>query len=986
MYKNIKNKERGFIALMSAVLVSALMIGFLFTTNRSGFNARFDALDSEFKHIASNLAESCVNQALLKLAQDYQYDPNNEAITIGDGTCYIVSTTPHATPPRAGNSTDITIIVKGNYKNTFSSFQTKVTVANPSLASFVPLPSCYIWTNTDSIVNGQSATLGWNSSNATSMKILAVNNHAYDLGTVTPTSGGTSIVTPTASETFIGIATNTVGSTQCTTPSGFLAPSIIIQPPATCADTVMMLDRTGSMSSADRGNEGSAAKGLLTLYKDAIPPGKVGVGRFGDNTDGGVEAELVPNSIGTIIGQLSNNFGDNDSSNDNDLYNAADIAIGSNSSVGTNIADAVTVGNNELESVRHDPTKAKVLILVSDGEASEPTGAIATSTNFLSPTSNTQNASGEFWNTPIDAYTDSGGAATESVSAIESDRHRFYNFNFPTIPSNATISGIEAKADVRTTTTSVVNGPIINIINSPNGTISPSQWANPDRAFTSNDSYSTNTTNGQQQGYSNFGFSIPSNATIQGIQVTTEAKIGGSSSVPTATLLPNGQGNYTNWNGDESDVDESGTIDCGSSDRIDSNNNGNRESVNINLSSVPDNSTITSVQIFTWDQGTPGATYKTFIRVNGNNTDSSTTLSTTSSSGCTQRSQTISTSFVKNASTDLEVGVLKVGNTEVRIGTIRAIVNYIPAATGSMGIALSSNNGGVWTSINRIVSLDSTESIDIPSGNNISDLWGRSWIPSDFNNGNFALRVQNNSTTGTTLFLDDVNVDVYYTVPVSGPVACQLGMSLSWDGDNNWTTSGSNPTKTQTLSGIETTYTLGGASGSSSDRWGRTWNAGDFVNSKFIARVHAIDPGSNCSDNAIEHLDWLQFKINYTLPSDPNVAATTAANNAKTNGVDIFTIHFGNTSGRNFLASLASGAADNDVGTSTTQASRDLENGDGDNFFVSPSSTDMTQIFYDIGVNVCPAAIAPLAPPTPPSPPPPPPPPPNITIGSWEEI
>jgi|GEM_PF-6157168 uncharacterized membrane protein len=150
----------------------------------------------------------------------------------------------------------------------------------------------------------------------------------------------------------------------------------------------------------------------------------------------------------------------------------------------------------------------------------------------------------------------------------------------------------------------------------------------------------------------------------------------------TGTLYPDGQGFYNQWNGDESDVDENGTPRCGESDgndNIASNHNGNRESVKINLSSIPNNSTVTSVRIYVTDRasGSIGGTYKTFVRVGSTNTDASYNLATTSFSGCTARDQIIDIpDFVKKNDTNLEIGVLKVGNTNVRIGTIRVVVSY----------------------------------------------------------------------------------------------------------------------------------------------------------------------------------------------------------------------------------------------------------------------------------------------------------------------
>ena len=74
------------------------------------------------------------------------------------------------------------------------------------------------------------------------------------------------------------------------------------------------------------------------------------------------------------------------------------------------------------------------------------------------------------------------------------------------------------------------------------------------------------------------------------------------------------------------------------------------------------------------------------------------------------------------------------------------------------------------------------------------------------------------------------------------------------------------------------------------------------------------DPGSNnqCTDDAINDLDWIQTKVYY----------------------------------------------------SSTTIDAAAENADGDNFYISPTSADLEEIFQNIGKAVCPALG------TPPSPPP----------------
>jgi fibro-slime domain-containing protein/LPXTG-motif cell wall-anchored protein len=92
----------------------------------------------------------------------------------------------------------------------------------------------------------------------------------------------------------------------------------------------------------------------------------------------------------------------------------------------------------------------------------------------------------------------------------------------------------------------------------------------------------------------------------------------------------------------------------------------------------------------------------------------------------------------------------------------------------------------------------------------------------------------------------------------SDPSGCQIGVDLSWDGGATWSNE-----KTQNLTGSEATGTLG----NSTDEWGtHDWQSTDFSNTNFRVRVHDIDPGINCNNDATTSLDWLRIKIYYTLP------------------------------------------------------------------------------------------------------------------------
>lgn len=83
-------KNYGYIALVSSIIISILVLGIALTISSAGYFSRFDILKNEFKERSFALAEACVDTALLKLAQNQSYN-GNENISIGNDQCSILS-------------------------------------------------------------------------------------------------------------------------------------------------------------------------------------------------------------------------------------------------------------------------------------------------------------------------------------------------------------------------------------------------------------------------------------------------------------------------------------------------------------------------------------------------------------------------------------------------------------------------------------------------------------------------------------------------------------------------------------------------------------------------------------------------------------------------------------------------------------------------------------------------------------------------------
>ena len=83
---NYQHRNRGFVALMSAVVVTAILMGLMASVGMASFYARFDAGGVENKRESTAYAESCINVALLALATSSDpthYSVFNQSVVIG---------------------------------------------------------------------------------------------------------------------------------------------------------------------------------------------------------------------------------------------------------------------------------------------------------------------------------------------------------------------------------------------------------------------------------------------------------------------------------------------------------------------------------------------------------------------------------------------------------------------------------------------------------------------------------------------------------------------------------------------------------------------------------------------------------------------------------------------------------------------------------------------------------------------------------------
>lgn len=97
-----KSSKKGFIALVSVILLSFVFITFAVSIGVSGFLGRSNQLETEYKEQSIASAEACVEKAIADLVAE---NPTTGTITFGSGafSCTVVSIT--ADTPSAGETT-----------------------------------------------------------------------------------------------------------------------------------------------------------------------------------------------------------------------------------------------------------------------------------------------------------------------------------------------------------------------------------------------------------------------------------------------------------------------------------------------------------------------------------------------------------------------------------------------------------------------------------------------------------------------------------------------------------------------------------------------------------------------------------------------------------------------------------------------------------------------------------------------------------------
>ncbi len=153
--------KRGFIALMSALVIAAVMLLIATGGSLAGFYTRVTSVDAESKERSFFLAESCVDQTLLALANNPSYAGNATTTVSGStsGACFTGPVTRKTSGggesendggdgeneeggESGGGSTDTFVFrTRGIYQNSYTALQVTAKVSDLTILSSTQVPT-----------------------------------------------------------------------------------------------------------------------------------------------------------------------------------------------------------------------------------------------------------------------------------------------------------------------------------------------------------------------------------------------------------------------------------------------------------------------------------------------------------------------------------------------------------------------------------------------------------------------------------------------------------------------------------------------------------------------------------------------------------------------------------------------------------------------------------------------------------------------------
>jgi hypothetical protein len=87
-----KNLQSGYIALISVIIMSALLLTITVALSSANYFSRYNILENEYKQHSSDLAEACINYVKGQLAGNPGYTVTTiTPVMVGSDSCAIIS-------------------------------------------------------------------------------------------------------------------------------------------------------------------------------------------------------------------------------------------------------------------------------------------------------------------------------------------------------------------------------------------------------------------------------------------------------------------------------------------------------------------------------------------------------------------------------------------------------------------------------------------------------------------------------------------------------------------------------------------------------------------------------------------------------------------------------------------------------------------------------------------------------------------------------
>lgn len=129
MHIRPRNSNRGFIALVTVLIMSSILLMLLAVSALGSFYARSDGLGRYEKRVARSLADSCAEVALLDLARAGSgYQPHDREINVDDGESCMIG--------RVEYGEYITITTRASVNDAYAESVVTLSHANMSVVSW----------------------------------------------------------------------------------------------------------------------------------------------------------------------------------------------------------------------------------------------------------------------------------------------------------------------------------------------------------------------------------------------------------------------------------------------------------------------------------------------------------------------------------------------------------------------------------------------------------------------------------------------------------------------------------------------------------------------------------------------------------------------------------------------------------------------------------------------------------------------------------